>query len=982
MKTRSLLLASLAGLPVIATGANLEVYLPLDGNTAAGPTTTVAGTVVGNNPNAADNYAAGKFGQAGKFINTNTGSATIDDWAISIGNREPIYTSSFTVSFWVRTETAGYTADKALIGNKDWDSGGNIGWVFSTFSVGGAGRMNWNSTGSGNGRKDPAIAFNTGAWCHVAAVFDRQNNTVERFLNGASLGVTAGAFGDGGAGSLSAGFDTLIGSSGNGKYGANAELDDVAIFSGVLSSGEVAYLYNGGTGRTADQLPSFEEPEELKWTGALDDRWTQLSLASPKNWVLWTDGVSLRDFANLDAPSFDDSAVSTTIIVDAAGVIPGQMIFENESKHYTVTGGAIGGTASLAKVGAGSLTLGAANTFSGPTIVDGGKLVIDHPLALQASLVSTSYPSGSLLQFASPGAATVGGLGGDGDIALVNAASQPVTLTLGSVSGSYGGILSGPGSIIKAGAGIQQFNMESTFSGTLTVTDGVLHAGIETALGSGPVTITGGAVDFSSTGEVTVANDFILPTTGSGTTRMFGVFSPNRAAPAPDTTVELSGKISGGTADRTFRFSDTNIGQEHDNVLCLTNASNDFTGRIELWRATLAITSDAALGNADNDFTHYSENLAGSLRFDADNITLNPARAIDLPGAVNARPFDTRDFTATIAGPISGTATLVKKGGGTLVLSSTASTFTGPVSVDAGTLRVDGGIPASTSTVTVLAGGSLGGAGPVLRPVTLEGGKISPGNGIGQLSGIGALTMGANSGMDFGIADWTGNPGTGYDTVSAESLSVTADPSAPVVIVVTPHSLANFTDGARDFTLVSTTGGITGFTPGAFSVDASALSGASGVWSVKVSGTNLVLSYALGSAYDAWASAKGLAGTDAGRAADPDKDGIPNGIEFVIGGEPNPANPGSDSSALLPTATTDGTYLRFTFRRSDDSAFLNPEVRYGTDLSTTWIPAVAGEDGVIINETNGPSGIDLVEVLIPRALAAPGSKLFARLHVD
>lgn len=983
MKKPFLLLVSCAGFPVVASAATLEVYLPLNGNTDAGPTTAVAGSVVGNNPNPADNFTTGKFGQAGKFLNTNANSTTMDDWAVSVGNQDTLYASSFTVSFWVRTNTAGYTADKALVGNKDWNSGGNIGWTFSTFSVGGAGRINWNSTGAGAARKDPALAFNTGAWCHVAAVFDRSTNSVERFLNGASVGVTGGAFGDGGEGSMAAGFNTLIGGSGNGTYGANAELDDVAIFSGTITADQVAYLYNGGTGRTADQLTSFVGPQDLLWTGALNGQWTSSVLAAPKNWATIDDNAVKKDFNSTDIVTFDDTAEATSITVDAAGVAPGTMIFANDNKNFTIGGGAIQGATSLAKVGMGTLTLSGANTFTGPTFVDAGTLKVENPLALQGSRITTSLQAESVLAFGSPTAVTVGALAGDGDIALSNATAQPVALTLGNVDGNYSGILSGGGSIIKAGAGIQQLNMANTFTGTVAVNGGVLHAGVEGAIGSGPVIIHGGAVDFGSEGSVTVPNDFTLPVTGSGTVRMFGVFGSNRSAPTPGTTAVLTGKISGGTAGHTFRFSDTNIGQEHDNVLVLTNENNDFLGNIELWRATLGITSDAVLGEDENDFTHYSENIAGRLRFDVDNITLNPARAIHLPGAVNNRPFDTQEFTATIAGPIDGPAILAKLGTGTLILSSGSSTFTGPISVNAGTLRVNGLIPTSASEVTVAAGAALSGSGSVQRPVTLNGGKLSPGASVGTLGGLGAVTFGPASGIDFEISNWTGAAGSGYDTATAVSIAITATPETPATILVTPQALANFANEQRSFTLLSTSGGITGFVAGAFTVDASALPAATGTWSVQVSGNNLVLVHTVGgNPYGTWATAKGLTGEDAALSADPDKDGIANGIEFVIGGEPNPATPGWNSVGLLPTGAVDASYLRFSFRRSDESVVLNPAAQYNTGLSGIWTTAEGGQDGVIVNETNGPSGIDTVEVLIPRALAGPGGRLFVRLRAE
>ena len=63
----------------------------------------------------------------------------------------------------------------------------------------------------------------------------------------------------------------------------------------------------------------------------------------------------------------------------------------------------------------------------------------------------------------------------------------------------------------------------------------------------------------------------------------------------------------------------------------------------------------------------------------------------------------------------------------------------------------------------------------------------------------------------------------------------------------------------------------------------------------------------------------------------------------------------------------------------------NAVVEYGSDL-TGWTVAVNGQPGgtpVIIQETNDQHGVgtDSVTVRIPRALAAPGTTLFARLKV-
>jgi autotransporter-associated beta strand protein len=726
----------------------------------------------------------------------------------------------------------------------------------------------------------------------------------------------------------------------------------------------------------------------LRWTGAASSEWSTAVIGAPKNWELSASPGSGVDFTPLSPVLFGESG-ARTVSINGADVLPASAIFDHASGNYEITGThGIAGTTGVIVNGGGTLTLSNPNSFSGATQVSSGALVIGHELALQGSTLAGVFGSGTHT-FGNITAATLGGLGGDADLLLSNPSLTPVALTVGANGGNavHLGEITGAGSITKTGAGQQTLGFSNSYSGGTTTAAGILIAGSETGFGTGAVVSTGGIIEFAIAGgtESTVTNDFVLPG-GSGALRMFASFGSGRSAPTPGTAVRLTGKISGGDPARQFYISDTGIGLEHDNTTILDNAANDFAGTVFINRATVAFTSDGALGDTENDITHFSENLNGKLRFDAADITLNPLRALDLPGAANVRPIDTQDFTGTIAGPISGTGTLVKQGTGTLVLSSTASTFTGAVDVAAGTLRMDGQFAPSAAAVTVPAGGTLTGGGTLPRAVSLNGGTLAPGTGTGALLGVTALTLGASSSYAFDLADWTGAAGSGHDTLAVDSLAITATDLAPVTIVVNPQTLANFTDTAESFTLVSTSGGITGFTPEAFVVDASALPAATSLtWSVQVLGNDLVLSYAAaGSAFESWIASKGLTGNDALFDADPDFDGIRNGLEFVLGGEPNPALPGANSAALLPTAVRNGSGdLVFTFRRADDAAGLNPGVEYDVDLAGTWTPAQGGVDGVTVSETEngfGP-GIDRVEVTLPAALAS-GGRLFARLAVS
>ena len=142
----------------------------------------------------------------------------------------------------------------------------------------------------------------------------------------------------------------------------------------------------------------------------------------------------------------------------------------------------------------------------------------------------------------------------------------------------------------------------------------------------------------------------------------------------------------------------------------------------------------------------------------------------------------------------------------------------------------------------------------------------------------------------------------------------------------------------------------------------------------------ILASYTVGSAFDTWigtgTGGKGLTGADAEFDADPDFDGISNGIEFVIGGEPNPAHPGANSRGLLPTGEVVGGNFVFTFTRMDEAAYLNPVVEFDTDLQAPWTTAV-DPDNADIEITPGTPA-DTITVTIPMGA---NTEMFARLKV-
>lgn len=113
------------------------------------------------------------------------------------------------------------------------------------------------------------------------------------------------------------------------------------------------------------------------------------------------------------------------------------------------------------------------------------------------------------------------------------------------------------------------------------------------------------------------------------------------------------------------------------------------------------------------------------------------------------------------------------------------------------------------------------------------------------------------------------------------------------------------------------------------------------------------------------------------KAQDPDGDGTPNILEFVLGGDPL----ASDRS-IMPIETLTADSLVFTFSRSDASEQeVSLGFQYGADLDG-WTDVLIGatSSGVVTIVENGDAP-DTVTITSPLSNAV-GGKLFGRFKAS
>lgn len=246
---------------------------------------------------------------------------------------------------------------------------------------------------------------------------------------------------------------------------------------GILPGGLASYeLVNNTENTSIDLLITLESQV---WKGSTDSNWDAATL----NWALASTPGTPAVFS-LDNPVlFNDSAATFNVVVDAAGFTPLSTTFDNSLNAYTLTGGEISGSGSLEKNGTSTVTLAQANTYSGGSEINTGKLQIgDGGTTGDIGSGPVTIASGATLEFnRSNAAAGIADLDYKTNVKMRNVSGAgDIVLTGGLLVFNYTG----------GGSGLAEANSWNNFSGNLTVKGGSEFQTIRngtTAMGSGDI---------------------------------------------------------------------------------------------------------------------------------------------------------------------------------------------------------------------------------------------------------------------------------------------------------------------------------------------------------------------------------------------------------------------------------------------------------------------------------------------------------------
>ncbi|RIV80623.1 hypothetical protein D2V17_19090, partial [Aurantiacibacter xanthus] len=496
------------------------------------------------------------------------------------------------------------------------------------------------------------------------------------------------------AGSLSLGNADALGTGALAAAdGTSLTYQNVTVANAMSLTGTVTFKMDSGDG---------EQSGVISGTGSLIKADAGMLTLSGANTYSGGTTINGGTVTVMDASAFGSGGVTLNdnaaivlgdgIAISNALTLAGTISLGADDADVTTYSATISGTGTLTKTGSGTLILTGANSFTGNTTLSGGTLALANNAALGTG--SLTADDGTSVTYAD-----------DLTIANTITLNGAVDFTQGNGTATQSGVISGAGTLTKAGSGELILTAANSFTGDTALSGGTLQLANNDALGTSSLMAADGTTVVYAEG-VAVANAVGLD----------GTVEVVRASG----TATQSGAISG-----TGSLSKTGAG-----TLVLTGA-NTFTGGVTLSEGAVILGDDSALGTgklAAADGTTVS--VAGDRTF---------ANEMNLAGAVT---FALGSDSVALDGEVSGSGTLAKLGTGTLTLSADNS-FDGTIAVAAGTVQLGASERLADTSAIVLAEGAtfdLDGYNESIATLTGTGSVV-----LGDASATAGLSAAASS---------------------------------------------------------------------------------------------------------------------------------------------------------------------------------------------------------------------------------------------
>src|SRR5579883_2439005 len=462
--------------------------------------------------------------------------------------------------------------------------------------------------------------------------------------------------------------------------------------------------------------------------------------------------------ATLDVSGTTTSSSAATF----SGGITGNFNVNLIGSGYGIESGVIGtGNDNVTKSGTGTWALTGLNTYAGTTTINAGTLSINTIQSISGGASSLGNPTTALNGTITLGSGTNAAtllytgtgnssgrlftLGGSGGATIQSAAGSTGTLALSgnitngttpltfNISGSTitesGVIGSGSGTVATAGTGSLTLSGTNTYTGATTIGSGTtLFIGADANLGTAPgsattndLNINGGTLETTATFTLNANRGITL--SGGGTFWTAGA-----------TNLTYNGIIAGSGG-----FTKNGSGGGTFGLLILGGA-NTFSGQVTLSAGTLQAaaaniipsTDIVGLANATDSFNlnNFNQSIGsiygggttagqGSVSLGSATLTIN------------------QTLPETYQGIISGTGSIVKQGGATLILGVNNS-YSGTTTINAGTLSISADSSLGTAPGSVTANSIIFGGGTLETTASFT---LNSNRGITLTSGAGGGTI-------------------------------------------------------------------------------------------------------------------------------------------------------------------------------------------------------------------------------------------------